>query len=998
MAAGTLQHQFHLCRRGAKTRAGCATAALAAGLVLLTASAGMASSTCPDEQQTLQVPTNSALCTALNSIVRKPSALPLEQYEAKLGQYLANFCHRDLAKGWRVDKHIRNTGPYIATYLNGKWSGASFGTHPPVLIWYSPEMYRWLKENRPENGPAPAHEAPVPDGAMIIKEMYPAPAAACGSIAWDKLRPISQGATVMIRDSAASRDGWFWGWFGWAGWSPDWPAHAAARDYPSMGFGLYCTNCHASAKANETFSALRNIRGEPGEPHVFLSQNFFLDPSWRSLHTRIIQSDSGEPRPEDPPYNSDFLKTFALPGGVPARKDVGVLPSETYDHVWSKGGERSAVNAFLTSDQCLGCHSAGGTGLQYDMTEPGPDNKLINISPYGTWRGSPMALAGRDPIFFAQLASETQKFHPQAVPLVEDTCFGCHGVMGQRQFGIDRKMAVGTCEPFRRDAIGALPYPHDQPNHTLSNYGALARDGVSCMACHQIALGSAETDKLSHQPQNACVGERQERFNPGLNSFAKTFTGAFLSEPVDRINGPFRDPKQEPMKSALGLDPMHDVTIRGSESCGSCHTVHLPVMQGEQTIARVYEQTTYAEWAFSAYRTGNTPDGPLPFGGGPQAKSCQDCHMPDKDANGDPYHSKIAAIQEYGNFPEAEDVRSPQDIDLPVRAGFAKHTLVGLNIFLLKMAWHFADILGVRRADPMLSDSGVKSNLSAQRAMLDQAVNRTATVNVSDVKIESGALNARVTVVNRTGHKFPSGVGFRRAFIEFKVLDEIGDVLWSSGRTNDVGVIVDQNGKPVAGELWWKDDCSARIDPLARLHQPHYQVISRQDQVQIFEKLASAPAPGEAAACSVGAKPSGPLTTSFLSMCARVKDNRLLPHGFLGLNDRKQIAAALGAGADLADDTSPVGVGGDPDYAAGGGNSILYRVPIADFAGKKPASIQATLYYQAMPPYFLQDRFCTAHGEDTRRLYYMAGKLPLAGTSAQGWKLRVVTSGPVDVP
>jgi len=105
-----------------------------------------------------------------------------------------------------------------------------------------------------------------------------------------------------------------------------------------------------------------------------------------------------------------------------------------------------------------------------------------------------------------------------------------------------------------------------------------------------------------------------------------------------------------------------------------------------------------------------------------------------------------------------------------------------------------------------------------------------------------------------------------------------------------------------------------------------------------------------------------------------------------------------GAGSDLADDTSPVGVADDPDYVEGGGDSIVYRLAAADLAGKKPTAVQATLYYQATPPYFLQDRFCTARGDDTRRLYYMAGKLPLAATSAQGWKLRVVTSGPVDVP
>ena len=137
--------------------------------------------------------------------------------------------------------------------------------------------------------------------------------------------------------------------------------------------------------------------------------------------------------------------------------------------------------------------------------------------------------------------------------------------------------------------------------------------------------------------------------------------------------------------------------------CGSCHTVHLPIMHRGKTIGHVYEQTTYPEWAFSDFRTGDSPDGALPYGSGPQAQSCQGCHMPNKDAYGNPYRSKIAAIQEYTNFPQAEHTLPAADIDLQERAGFGKHTLVGLNVYLLKMAWQFPDILGIRKTDPMLS-------------------------------------------------------------------------------------------------------------------------------------------------------------------------------------------------------------------------------------------------------------------------------------------------------
>src|SRR5262249_10317331 len=153
-----------------------------------------------------------------------------------------------------------------------------------------------------------------------------------------------------------------------------------------------------------------------------------------------------------------------------------------------------------------------------------------------------------------------------------------------------------------------------------------------------------------------------------------------------------------------------------------------------------------------------------------------------------------------------------------------------------------------------------------ENAMLDQAANKTAAVTITDVAATAETLSARVFVLNKVGHKFPSGVGFRRAFLQFSVLDKDNKPLWTSGRTNSMGVIVDENNKPIAGELWWKDDCSARIDPLARLHQPHYEKITRRDQAQIYQELVSTPPDVSAPKCGFGVEPQGELTTSFLSI------------------------------------------------------------------------------------------------------------------------------------
>jgi len=988
---------------GRRTRLAGAIAMIAA----MTANIAYASPTCPDEQSTKQVPQDLKLCEALEPIVRRPSALPLNEYEAKFNEYIGAMCHRNEAGGWKVDKRIRDTGPWIGTFANGKWTGQGFGTHAPVLIWYSPDMHAWLKANRPEHGPAPAVVAPVPDGAMMIKEMYPYPAAACAGIDALYLLATSQSSAVMVRDSKGSYDGWFWGWYGWAGsgWAVDWPAKQTSP-YPAMGFGQYCTNCHASAKDNSTFASLKNIKGEPGEPLVFLSQNFFLDPSWQSLQMRIQSAAAKDAASggNDPPYNQAFLDAFRAFDPPPARTYAPdktettpwLMKPETYDSVWPKPGETTAASQFVTSDQCLGCHSAGGTGLQYDMTQPGPDGKLINISPYGTWRGSPMGLAGRDPIFFAQLASETDTFHKESADAIQNICLGCHGIMGQRQHAIDNE-----CAPFSRTMVDTIPSkaPID-PVSALANYGSLARDGISCASCHHMVLGKEDTAKYQHQPQNKCIPAQQEAINPKLTGFASTFTGNFLVGAPNELYGPFKEPKKKPMKHAMGIDPAHSQTITKPEMCGSCHTVHLPIMHNGKAIGHVYEQTTYPEWAFSDYRTGDSVDGVLPYKSGPQAQSCQGCHMPNKDAYGNPYRSKIAAIQEYSNFPQAEHTLPPEDINLQERSGFGKHTLVGLNVYLLKMAWQFPDVLGIRKSDPMLTSTGIDSIPTAENAMLDQAVNKTATVTVAEVRNENGALSARVTVINKVGHKFPSGVGFRRAFIEFSVLDVNNKVLWASGRTNELGILVDgeKNPKPIKGELWWNDTCTARPDADAGVHQPHYQEINRQDQVQIYQELVAAPPPDATEkTCGPRAKLKGPLTTSFLSICAKVKDNRLLPAGFLNLDERIAISKALGADELMALESGPGEVGNDPDYVTGGRDSLVYRIPLSDIAGR-PAAVQATLYYQPTPPFFLQDRFCTSKSEDTKRLYYLAGKLGLSGTQAENWKLRVVTSGPVSVP
>ena len=119
----------------------------------------------------------------------------------------------------------------------------------------------------------------------------------------------------MVRDSKGSYDGWFWGWYGWAG--SGWTGRlAGASGEPLPGDGLRPV-LHQLPRVGERQLDLRvaeQHRGEPGEPLVFLSQNFFLDPSWQSLQNRIQNAGAKDAAKagKDPDYNPAFPSTFSV--------------------------------------------------------------------------------------------------------------------------------------------------------------------------------------------------------------------------------------------------------------------------------------------------------------------------------------------------------------------------------------------------------------------------------------------------------------------------------------------------------------------------------------------------------------------------------------------------------------------------------------------------------------------------------------------------------------
>ncbi len=273
--------------------------------------------------------------------------------------------------------------------------------------------------------------------------------------------------------------------------------------------------------------------------------------------------------------------------------------------------------------------------------------------------------------------------------------------------------------------------------------------------------------------------------------------------------------------------------------------------------------------------------------------------------------------------------------------------------------------LGLFKFDPNLPGPLAKQIFSQKTAVAEavtQAQTTTANVMILSATKMGGMLQADVEVDNLVGHNFPSGVSFRRAFVNFQVLDAGGTVLWASGNTNSDGVIVDNSGNPLTTEFF---------SPRQQTFQPHFwddNPITSDNQVEIYEELAT--------------DPEGLLTTSFLSLDHKVKGNRIQPQGrsFNGPN---------------AGITTPIGTGADPSYKNGCGCSMIrYEIPLPVNA----AAVNATLYYQSIPPYYLRQRSDDAHGPDTARLITFTNQLNTSQyPEIANWKLKIATSGSVNI-
>ena len=926
---------------------------------------------------------------------------------------------------------------------------------------------------------------------------------------------------VMVRDRSVSNGGWFWANPGRSS-SVDDPVTYSRTPFSDTGAGT-CQRCHSSAAFMSTFASLSNIEGfeAVGSPLQFRT-----DESWRSNLSEFLRPAHGANEeallalefaaldPENAsatgsdghePHAGDEIEIKAPPRLAPLETPLSsfsdffpplssvsvpaALPGQWADHVPAQPG---GAEHFVTSDNCVGCHNGlgGPPGTNLTMfAKTGPKyGDGFNVSPYGEWRWSPMGLAGRDPIFFAQIESEIAILEKagasaETVQALVNTCLSCHGAMGQRQLALDVQAGADLDPDFSLDYFKLhSPIEHGAKPDPYADYGNLAREGISCMVCHHI-------DPPSEWAEDAPNADGTQSTAMLASYLMNSTTGVFPYGPADRVYGPFEDVKTKPMESFLGAEPevapavpSHPDSpqafgaskevpaqavpyISDSKLCGTCHAINLPNVDAsddepleglspeQQAILNAaaekgavggsnpvpvpgsdlllpfqhsIEQGTYLEWENSA------------FAWDPEAyATCQDCHMPSSlhavtdegvAVDVDELKTQIATIQD-STYPQAEHGLASEDIRIPVRGAdddstYRRHELVGLNAFVVEMFSQFGtektitpagavdsrkifdNVLRVSSFDP--ETYAANGDELAVENMQRQAREETVRLDIESIAFsdDGASLQVDVNIESLVGHKLPSGVGFRRAFIE--LIASRGDVggrateaepssdgapgdqaepFWASGRTNDAGLILDG----LSDDVLATERVTGKPEP-GVTYQPHYETITSSDQVQIYEELIT--------------NADGVFSTSFIHRDHHVKDNRLLPLGHLD-PDSEGFAKRFAPPGKAFDEvqafmlaTRPEGeAANDPDFGPAT-DRIRYEIPLPPDLGADAVEIKATMYYQAIPPYYLLHRFSEASGdpdgEYTKKLYYITSLLNTkddpAANPIKDWKLELVSA------
>jgi hypothetical protein len=186
-------------------------------------------------------------------------------------------------------------------------------------------------------------------------------------------------------------------------------------------------------------------------------------------------------------------------------------------------------------------------------------------------------------------------------------------------------------------------------------------------------------------------------------------------------------------------------------------------------------------------------------------------------------------------------------------------------------------------------------------------------------------------------------------WLNFKVTDSNNNVIFESGRINADGSITGADNDEDADE----DDM---------VFEPHYELITSADQVQIYE-----PVMGDS---------DNQITYTLLRGAQYLKDNRLTPQGF----DKFTVPSDIAVRGQAFDD----------DNFNQGSDEITYRVPVT-VSGELTVSV--SLNYQTIGYGFLQDLYKDSQLEQVQTFKTMYDAQSLKHEQIVSAKTTVVSDG-----
>ena len=526
--------------------------------------------------------------------------------------------------------------------------------------------------------------------------------------------------------------------------------------------------------------------------------------------------------------------------------------------------------------------------LRFFNSAPTPDYKTYDIdavvveegtgptTPPNPFIGNP-ADAG-DPAFSSTHFSGSQN------------CAMCHnGIVDNQNKDVSiitdwssTMMANSSRDPFWRAKVRSEIARHPELQTVIND---------KCSKCHApMANTQAKKDgsiasqtlfdggilDVGHGKHNAamdgvsCTLCHQIPATPALGTLA-TMSGNYTVNDTKTIFGPYGGPGDTalftmPMMMHTGYTPTYGAHIKDSKLCASCHNLKTPYVDENGTVLSTTPESEFPE---------QTPYMEWEQSSYVSQKSCQGCHMSRTDG------VKISTMGMSG-----------------LRNNFAIHDLVGANKLMLDILSNNKTQLGV-----------LSNNFPETIAKTDVMLKGAATVTVTEQRDTAGALDFTLQINSATGHKLPTAYPSRRAIVHVTVTNALNQVVWESGKVNAdgriEGVDADENGVTF---------------------EPHYDQITSEDQVQVYEAIMG--------------NNLGEVTYTLLRGKEYLKDNRILPTGFNKASvpsDVRVVGAALS-------DTNFIGGSDQISYQIGG-------LPTGNY------TIKAELIYQTLSHAFAEDLF-----------------------------------------